>query len=1064
MSNEAASSQERRIFDQAIDLAPAEREPFVRQACGADEILYQRLLDLLAAHDVTTAYLSGAPRRTIGIQIEDPPEEQPGATIGRYRLLERVGEGGCGTVYVAEQKEPVRRRVAFKIIKLGMDTKSVVARFEAERQALAMMDHPNIAKVFDAGATERGRPFFVMELVRGIPITHYCDQNNLNTHARLELFIKVCHAIQHAHQKGIIHRDIKPSNILVTVNDGQPVPKVIDFGIAKATEGKITDATIYTQLHQFMGTPAYMSPEQAEMTSLDIDTRSDIYSLGVLLYELLAGRPPFDPRELMAIGLDEMRRTIREEEPARPSTKLATLLGDELSTTAKRRSTLPPTLVRQLAGDLDWIAMKCLEKDRTRRYETANGLAADLRRHLNNELVLARPPSTAYRFQKTCQRNKTAFAVAALFAVVLVFATTFSAWQARIAKAAGKKTSDTLALVTAERDAKDKARTEAETISKFLTEAFQSPDPSRDGRTITVAEMLGKAALKLDTDLAAQPAQRAKLQDTLATTYLNLGLADAAVSLREKVRDYYVAAFGPEHPDTLPQIRALAICYYQVGRRDEALKLREALLPLIRKVLGPENWDTLAAMHDLAGSWEDAGRLDEALKLQEELLPLVRKVLGPEHRATLKCMGTLAIIYYAFGRHPEALKLQEEVLSLCRKVLGPEHPDTLKAISHLTASYTAVGRHPEALKLQDEVLALSRKVNGPEHPETLFALYNLAQSYFPAGRKDEAIKLQEEMLALSRKVNGPKHPDTLSAMHQLAFYYFYVGRKDEALKLQEELLPLQREVSGPEHPGTIAAMHVLTTSYQAAGRLPEAIKLAEEVLLLSRKVLGPELPRTIIAMHLLTTSYQAAGRLPEATKLAEEVLPLSRKVLGPDHPDTIGAMNLLTTSYQAAGRLPEALKLQEELLPFSRKALADARTRLPKDSPALAGQLAQISQTLLVLKAWAEAEPLLREALTIREKKEPDDWRTFNTRSMLGEALLGQNKLAEAEPLLMGGYKGLKDREVAITTQGRFRLLEALERLVKLHEAKGSESEAAAWRGRLEAARAQAKKPDNLKP
>jgi eukaryotic-like serine/threonine-protein kinase len=347
--------------------------------------------------------------------------QSPGVRIGRYKIRENLGEGGCGVVYAAEQEEPVRRRVALKVIKLGMDTRAVVARFEAERQALAMMDHPNIARVLDAGATETGRPYFVMELVRGIRVTDYCDQNNLSTRERLDLFIKVCHAIQHAHQKGIIHRDIKPSNILVTLHDGVPVPKVIDFGIAKATEGRLTDATVYTQLHQFIGTPAYISPEQAEMSGLDIDTRSDIYSLGVLLYELLAGRTPFNGEELIASGLDGMRKTIREKEPVRPSTRVGTLQGEELTTTAKRRSTDGPKLVHQLKGDLDWIVMKCLEKDRTRRYDTATGLVLDLKRHLNNEPVVARPASTAYRLQKAIQRHKLGFAAVTAVMAALIF-------------------------------------------------------------------------------------------------------------------------------------------------------------------------------------------------------------------------------------------------------------------------------------------------------------------------------------------------------------------------------------------------------------------------------------------------------------------------------------------------------------------------------------------------------------------------------------------------------------------------------------------------------------------
>ncbi|HWX22187.1 MAG TPA: protein kinase [Candidatus Binatia bacterium] len=422
------------ILNAALELDPAQRVAYLDQACAGDAPLREQVQTLLRAHTQAGNFLEDLPSGldfNETIRPESPLTEQPGDKIGRYKLLQKIGEGGCGVVYMAEQEEPVKRRVALKIIKLGMDTNSVIARFEAERQALALMDHPNIAKVLDVGATGAGRPFFVMELVRGVKVTDYCDQSRLSTRARLELFVPICRAIQHAHQKGIIHRDIKPSNILVTVNDGVPVPKVIDFGIAKATLGRLTDRTLFTAFEQFIGTPAYMSPEQAVMTSLDIDTRSDIYSLGVLLYELLTGTTPFNAQEMLQSGLDAMRRTILHQEPMRPSTRLGTLVGPALVTVAHQQGTDPPKLLHLVRGDLDWVVMKCLEKDRARRYETANGLAMDIERHLQDEPIFARPPSKLYRFQKLVRRNKVAFtAVSAVAAALLIgFAGVFWQWQ-----------------------------------------------------------------------------------------------------------------------------------------------------------------------------------------------------------------------------------------------------------------------------------------------------------------------------------------------------------------------------------------------------------------------------------------------------------------------------------------------------------------------------------------------------------------------------------------------------------------------------------------------------------
>jgi WD40 repeat protein/serine/threonine protein kinase len=443
---ESNQNLEELLFDLAVQKpTTAERNAFLDGVCSGNSALRAALEELLEAHLGAAGFLpkltSGEGGTAAAPAAASSSAEAASQMLGRYKLLEKIGEGGFGEVWMAEQREPVKRRVALKIIKLGMDTKQVVARFEAERQALAMMDHPNIAKIFDAGATEnpleladpeqsqiknqksqisRGRPYFVMELVRGSKITDYCDKNTLSTTERLKLFILVCHAVQHAHQKGIIHRDLKPSNILVTLHDGVPMPKVIDFGIAKAMQFELTDKTLFTQFQQFIGTPAYISPEQAEASGLDIDTRSDIYSLGVLLYELLVGRTPFDPAEMVKGGIDALRQIIREKEPVKPSTRLKTLSAADQTATAQRRQTEAVKLTHQLRGDLDWIVLKCLEKDRNRRYETANGLAMDLQRYLANEPVVARPPSTAYRVQKLVRRNKMAFGAVSVVILALL--------------------------------------------------------------------------------------------------------------------------------------------------------------------------------------------------------------------------------------------------------------------------------------------------------------------------------------------------------------------------------------------------------------------------------------------------------------------------------------------------------------------------------------------------------------------------------------------------------------------------------------------------------------------
>ncbi|HEY4301825.1 MAG TPA: serine/threonine-protein kinase [Candidatus Didemnitutus sp.] len=535
------AEKEALVFGEALLVPPADRARYLDGACAGDDALRRRIVALLTAHESAGAFMAPAP----GGQDPAGPahSDRPGARIGRYKLLQELGEGGCGVVWMAEQEEPVRRRVALKVIKLGMDTKSVIARFEAERQALALMDHPGIARVLDAGATDSGRPFFVMELVAGVPITRYCDERNLSTRERLALFVPVCQAVQHAHLKGVIHRDLKPSNILVTLHDGEPMPKVIDFGIAKATQGRLTDLTLFTAFEQFIGTPAYMSPEQAEISGIDVDTRSDIYSLGVLLYELLTGRPPFDPKTLVEAGLDEIRRVIREVEPARPSTRLDTLEDSDRTKVARQRGTAPAQLAILLRGDLDWIVMKALEKNRTRRYETATGLALDIQRHLQNEPVFARPPTLGYRVGRMMRRHRVAFGATAAVAAALIAGTAISTVQAVRARRAEEQ-------AAIERTRAREQQAKAEDLLEFMLGDLRT-QLARVGR-LDVLESVGDRAM---AHFSAQPP--AAMDDATLSRYTKALIQIGELRMDQQRYADAATAFGEAHD------RAIAL----VGRR-----------------------------------------------------------------------------------------------------------------------------------------------------------------------------------------------------------------------------------------------------------------------------------------------------------------------------------------------------------------------------------------------------------------------------------------------------------------------------------------------------------------
>ena len=649
------------LFLQAIRLPRSERTAFVDE-CSPDSRVRDRLNVLLEAHDEASDFLESPAVRApvLDLTTQSPLAEGPGTTIGRYKLLELIGEGGFGAVYMADQKEPVRRRVALKIIKLGMDTKQVIARFEAERQALAMMDHPNIAKVLDAGATETGRPYFVMELVKGVHITEYCDTENLSTKERLDLFIKVCNAVQHAHQKGIIHRDLKPSNVLITMHDDRPVPKVIDFGIAKATNRELTDKTLFTEFRQFIGTPEYMSPEQAQMSGLDIDTRSDVYALGVLLYELLTGTTPFDGKTLREKSYAELQRIIREDEPPKPSTRLSTL-GDDVAGIAKYRKDDLAHLARSLRGDLDWIVMKALEKNRTRRYETANGFAADIRRHLDNEPVIASPPSATYRFRKLVQRNKGVFAatgtVAAALILGLAVATTgfISAVRSRDAEADAKR-SEQIQRVLAEaaqeeavtqRDEADqqrrRARAEADRsgkISDSLQDVLAMTDPARAADRSDVESVLATVREVFGEDHATFAA----VLNTLALQLHDAGDFEAAAELYRESLAVWKKVYGEQHPNVAITLTRLGTSLRAQGddeQAESALRAALATFDGASDMPGLASYDARIELADLLGN---RGEYAEADELLGESLAILRASPSPARFRILETLERRAIV------------------------------------------------------------------------------------------------------------------------------------------------------------------------------------------------------------------------------------------------------------------------------------------------------------------------------------------------------------------------------------------------------------------------------------
>ncbi len=863
--SESPHPRAKELFLAALDLPEAERADFLRTECGGDEALLRRIERLLTSHARAerSGVLDAYPATSIATPFTEPrtaaaPDPE---RIGPFRIVRRLGEGGMGVVYLAEQEEPIRRMVALKLVKAGMDSRQVLARFESERQALARMTHPNIARILDAGTSEDGLPFFVMEYVPGEPITAFCDARRLPLRDRLGLFRQVCDAVQHAHQKGVIHRDMKPSNVLVSELDGKPTPKIIDFGVAKAVEQPDAVEDAYqTMFGQLVGTPDYMSPEQADPLARDIDTRADVYALGVVLYQLLCGALPFEFSG-SGKGIAEIQRTIQTVDAPAPSARLAAATPEAARDAAAERATSVPVLLRALRGDLDWIALRALEKERERRYASAAELGAEIERHLRGEPVLAGSPGTAYVVRKFVRRHRLGVGLAATALMALmVFAVTMAAKNRIIAD---------------ERDRANEATTralaEAETARKvtaLFASVFEvaSPDVAR-GRDLTAREILATGVRRVRTELDDQPEVKVRLLGTLGAVHRGIGRYEESRELLVEALELSREHLGDEHRVTLWLAGQLAQTCARSGDYREARRLLESVLEAAPRVFGPDARETMGFEENLIEADIDEGRDDEAIQRGTALLERERRVLGDDQRQTLSLEGLLALAELGAGQREAAAARYEKLIPRQQAVFGEDHPTPLAAMHNLIRAYIELHRLDDATALCDTALRLRKQVFGPEHPETLATWNTKGIILLRKGDLDAAEDVFTHVIEAWRRRYGDDHPARLSAMLNLVEVYARKKQFDKAEPLAREALEGSRQAFASNHPRLLSARQTHAFVLFDEGRVADAVAELEPLFEDQRDDLGAADPRTVETADTLCSAYAELGELAKAEDL-----------------------------------------------------------------------------------------------------------------------------------------------------------------------------------------------------